>query len=257
MDSAPRDLVVKPPVQLLLAAVIVGGLFYVVGQYVASQPQRVQQEAEAKREITVAGRGEVHAKPDVARLTLGVQTGVQPNAKEALEILSRKFNAIVAAVKAIGVKDDDVKTTNLSLSPQYDYLEGRQVLRGFAASESIEVKIRDLGKIGEVLQKTTIEGVNQASGISFEIDELKAAQDEAESMAIKDARDNAQRLAKTLGVGLGRVKTFSVSSAPSPPGPIFAYAEREAAGTGGPGAPPVPQGIEDVVVTVTITYELR
>lgn len=258
MNGETRDLVVKPPVQLLFAAVAIGGLFYVAGQYIASQPQRIQQEAEAKREIAVQGRGEVSVRPDVAKVTLGLTTGPQPTAKAALDALAKKFQGIVAAVKNQGIKDEDVKTSNFSIQPVYDFADGRQTIRGFEATESLEVKIRDLDKIGEVLARTTAEGVNQAGGISFEIDDPDAAQDEAEGMAIKDAKANAERLAKTLGVGLGRVKTFSVTSAPPSPGPIFAQAELEGVpGAGGPGAPPVPPGIEEIVVTVTVTYELR
>lgn len=255
MDGDQKELFIRPPVHLVLAAVTIGGIFYLLGQYVASQPQRAEKELEAKREIVVEGRGEVQEKPDVARLTLGVSTGVQPSAKAALDILSKRFDAVVAAVKASGVKEDDVKTTNLSIHPQYDYRDGRQVLRGFEASESIAVTIRDLTKIGDVLAKATIEGVNQAGGISFEIDDPDAIQEQAEEEAIKDARENAERLAKELGVRLGRVKAFAVSSAETPPPPFFA-ARLEAQGLGGEG-PPVPAGTEEIAVTVTITYELR
>lgn len=238
----------------LLGAIVVAGLFYLVGQYIASQPQRVAEETEAKREITVQGTGEVRARPDVARLTLGVQTGVQPTAKAALDILSQKFDAAIAAVKSLGIKEEDVRTTNLSVNPQYDFPDGRQVLRGFEATESVEVRIRDLEKIGEVLARTTAEGVNQSGGLSFEIDEPEALQSEAEEKAIKQARENAQRLARALGVNLGRVKTFSVTPSPGIP-PIYAEARLDA---GAPAAgPPVPPGTQEISVTVTVTYELR
>ena len=255
MGEAGRDLTVKPPVRLALAVVVIGGLLYVVGQYVASQPQRVRQETEAKREITVQGRGEVQARPDVARLTLSVNTGPQQSAKAALELLSRRFRAVAAAVKTLGIKEEDVKTTNLSINPQVDYSEGRQILRGFVASESIEVKIRDLEKVGEVLARTTVEGVNQAGGIEFEIDDPEKLREQAEEKAIADARENAQRLARALGVGLGRVKTFSVGAVPTHIPPIFAA--RAIAAEGGPTGPPVPSGSLEVVATVSVTYELR
>lgn len=257
MESERHDLVVRPPVQLLLAAVVVGGVFYVVGQYIASQPQRIEQEAEAKREIAVQGRGEVSVRPDVAKITLGLTTGPQPTAKAALDGLAKKFQGIVAAVKSQGIKDEDVKTSNFSIQPVYDFADGRQTIRGFEATESLEVKIRDLDKIGDVLAKTTAEGVNQAGGISFEIDDQDQARDQAEEEAIKDARENAERLVKTLGVRLGRVKAYAVSSPPPFPSPLYARAELEGAPGGDQGVPPVPPGTEDIVVTVTVTYELR
>jgi len=256
MNGAAQHLVVKPPVPLLLAVVIVGGVFYIAGQYIASQPLRLEKEIEAKREMSVQGRGEVQAKPDVARLTLGVQI-TQPTAKAALEILSKRFDDVVTAVKALGIKDDDVQTTNLSINPQYDYTGGRQILRGFEASEHVQVTIRDLGKIGDVLARTTLEGVNQAGGITFEIDDPEALREKAEEKAIEDARENGERLTKVLGVRLGRVKAFTVTSAPPFEPTIFAARLQERAIGGAPEGPPVPAGTQDIVVTVTITYELK
>jgi uncharacterized protein len=242
---------------MLLGAVVIAGLLYVVGQYVASQPQRIEKEAEANREIAVQGRGEIIAKPDVAKLTLGVQTGPQPTAKAALDLLSSRFDGVVAAVKAAGVKDDDVKTTNLSINPVYDFSGGRQTIRGFEAAESIEVKIRDLGKIGEVLAKTTIEGVNQAGGVTFEIDDPEALQRQAREKAIESARANGEQLARALGVRLGRVKNFSSSTEPPTGPPIFARAALESAGAPDVAAPPVPTGTNEIVSTVTVTFEIR
>lgn len=254
MEGESRDLVVKPPVRLALGAVIIAGLLYVLGQYVASQPQRVRQEVEAKRELTVQGRGEVLARPDIARMTLSVETGVQPTAKDAMTLLSRRFEAVVGAVKVVGIKEEDIKTTNLSISPRYDYADGRQVLRGFAATESIEVKIRDLGRIGDVLARTTVEGVNQAGGLSFAIDDPESLQLQAQEKAIVNAHESARTLARALDVGLGRVKTFSVASTPEPP--IYQL-ERAAVAEGSPVSPPVPTGTQEIIVTVSVTYELR
>lgn len=251
-----RSFIVKPPVQLALIVVVVAGLFYVFGQYVSSQPQRLEKEAELKREITVNGSGEVEGKPDVARLMLGVQTGPQSSAKAALDSLSRRFNAIVAALKALGIKEDDIKTTNFSMNPQYDFQNAPGQIRGFEASENIQVTIHDLDTIGEVIAKTTQEGVNQIGGVTFEIDDPDALQTEAQEKAIEDARKHAEQLAKALGVRLGRVKTFSVSS-PNQPIPIFAERAVDAVGGSAPVAPPIPVGISEITAMVTITYELR
>lgn len=250
-----QNVVVKPPVQLVLAVVVVGGIFYMLGQYIASQPQRVQQETEAKREIAVQGQGEVEARPNVATVTLGVQTGPQTSAKIALDLLTQKFNAVVKAVKGLDVKDEDIKTTNLSVNPVYDYSNGRQTVRGFEASESITVKIRDLDAIGQVVAVSTAEGVNQVGGVTFEIDDPAAVEAEARAKAIADARQNAQALAKELDVNLGRVKAFSATR-DTPPGPVFEKATLEAVG-GDAAAPVVPAGSTTVSAQVTITYELR
>lgn len=240
---------------LLLVAVI-GGLFYILGQYIASQPQRIQQETEAKREISVQGRGEVNARPDIAHLTLGVQTGPQPTAKAALDILSQRFTAVVQAVKGLKVKEEDITTRNLSLNPVYDYSNGRQVLRGFEASESIEVKIRDLDAIGQIVSAATAQGVNQVGNISFEVDNPEEVQSQAQEKAINDAQAKAKVLSKALGVSLGDVKAFVAADSPTPIPPF--YNARASLQTDALQAPvPVPSGTQDIVVTVTITYSLR
>lgn len=87
-----------------LGAVVLAGLFYLGGQYIASQPQRIKQETEANREISVQGSGEVTSKPDVARLNLGVTVEPQATAKQAIDQLATKFSAVQKAVEGAGVK---------------------------------------------------------------------------------------------------------------------------------------------------------
>lgn len=239
----------------ILLAVVIGGLFYTLGQYVASEPQRVQKEAGAERTIVVQGEGEVQAVPDVARITLGVQTNVMASAQGAIKSLTGKFTAVVEAVKQGGVDDKDIKTTNLTVRPQYDYRDGRRTLRGFAASESVEITIRDLDKISDVIGKTVMEGVNQVGDISFEIDEPDSLQQEAQELAIKKARENAKQLAKALGVRLGNVKTFTESSQGNNQ-PVFREAMMAVEDNGVEG-PPVEAGSQEVVSKVTITYEIK
>jgi uncharacterized protein YggE len=243
--------------RLILFSVLLGGLLYVAGQYLASQPSRIQQEVEAKREISVQGTGEVQARPDVARLHLTVNSGPQPNAEAALTLLTNRFEAVVDALKPFSIKEEDVKTTNLAINPVYDFTEGRQTLRGFEASESIQVTIRDLEKIGDVLARTTAAGVSQAGGVNLEVDDPTKVQQEAQDKAIADAREKAEHLARQLDVNLGSVKNFSATSALPPQPPFF---EARALGQGGDavaGGPPVPTGTNTITSNVTLTYELR
>jgi uncharacterized protein len=240
----------------IIVAVIVGGIFYVFGQYLASQPEQVQQEAAAQRQITVDGRGEIQTVPDVAQISLGVTTGTQPTAEVAMKKLSSSFDAVLKAVKGEGIKAEDIKTINLNINPQYDYRDGRRALRGFEASESIQVKIRDFGKISDVLGKTVLEGVNQVGGVSFIVDDPDQLQEEAQEKAIEDARDNAKDLAKALGVRLGKVKSFTSTKSGGVNPPVFARAELMVAAEEDSG-PPVEAGSQEIVATVTITYELK
>jgi uncharacterized protein YggE len=243
--------------KFVFLAVILGGLFYLAGQYIASQPQRIAEESEAKREIAVQGRGEVTTTPDVARLTLGVQTGPQASAEAATKALTEKFNEVVRAVKEAGIKEEDIKTTNLSVNPVYDFTQGRQIIRGYEATESIEIKVRKLDTVGDVLSRATQEGVNQAGGIIFEVDDPTKLEEEAQTKAIADARARGERLANSLGARLGRVKTFTADvSKPGFPVPLFAT-EVGGRGAADSGGPPVPAGTNEIVATVNVTFELR
>lgn len=242
--------------QQLLGLVVVGGVLYVGGQYVASQPQRIEQEVQANREITVSGQGKVSARPDVAQVILGVVTGPQSSAEKAMDVLTQRFNAALSAVKDEGVEEGDIQATNLSVNPVYDYQNGQQTLRGFEASESIQVKIRKLDTIGAVVSRATQEGVNQAGGIQFIVDKPEELEREAQAAAIADAKKNAEALADELGVNLGRVKSFSASG--TPPAPPYLYAADEMKAVGGRGGDiQVPTGTNEISASVSITYELN
>lgn len=239
-----------------LAPVVIGGLFFLAGQYIASQPERAQKEAELNREITVQGEGEVMAVPDIVKITLSVQTAVLPNSEGATDALGEQAERVLEAVEKAGVAKKDMQTTNLSINPVYDFTNNRQTIRGYQGTESIYVTVRTPDKAGELVSVATAAGATQVGGISLEIgkpDDLKV---EAQEKAIAQARQKAETLAKALGVSLGRVKTFSVSDYPSPI-PLYG-AETKALGIGGDAvAPPVAVGENTVKATVTVTYELR
>lgn len=242
----------------LFTAVLIGGLLYVGGQYVASQPQHIQKETEANREITVMGTGKVQTKPDIAQYSLGVTTGPQSTAAIAMKILTDKFNGVLTAVKSQGVKADDIKTTNLSINPVYDWSNGRQTLKGFEASENIEIKIRDLNKVGDILAQSAVQGANQAGNLQFTIDDPEKLQTEAQKNAITDAQDKAKELTKSLGVSLGRVKTFSsTASSPDVYRSFSNTVPMAAGGLDAAKAPEVPTGTQEITANVTIVYELK
>ncbi len=239
----------------IILSVIVAGVLYVAGQYVGSQPQRIEQEVAANREIQVEGTGKVEVRPDIAQITLGVEVDRQPTADSALRILSERFSRVVAALKDVGVAEEDVTTTNFSISPTYDFPDGRQVPTGFQASENVTVKIRDLDTIGQVISRTTVEGVNQVGGVTFTSEDVEEIKSQAQEAAIADARQKAERLAQALGVRLGRVKTFSSSLQPPIP-----FLERAVAVSGIGGAEPVPQvpvGTQETTAQVTVTFEIE
>ncbi len=207
----------------------------------------------ARDTIAISAEGKVTALPDIATISVGVQTenkAVSAAQKEN----STKMNSIIEKVKSFGVASEDIKTSNYSIYPQYDYVNGRQVERGFMVTQNIDVKVRNLDKIGEILAAVGDLGANQVGGVSFTIDEPEDLRQQARLKALEAAKKKAQALADASGVKLGKVVGFSENEG-YVPSPMY-YAKDAALGMGGGAAPSISSGSQDVVVNVTVLYEI-
>jgi uncharacterized protein YggE len=168
------------------------------------------------------------------------------------------MDAVIAAVKEEGVEEKDIRTQQFSLNPVYDWTEQGQVFRGFEASQSLMVKVRDLDKAGTVLGAATTAGANQAGDVQFTIDEPEALQAEARAKAVAQAREKAEELAKTLGMRIKRVAGYNEGGGYGAPMPMMRAAmadESQAANQ--KMEMTLPAGEQDVTVNVSISYELR
>lgn len=222
----------------------------------------------ATNTITVSGEGEVFAVPDMATFSVTVQEEAK-EVKPAQETVTKKSNDIIAYLKDEGVEEKDIKTTDYSVYPQYDYIQsescrngycppGRQVLRGYQVSMTLAVKVRDTEIAGDLLSGVGGLGASSVSGLSFTIDDEDELQAEARQEAIDDAREKAEELAEQLDVSLVRVVGFSEGG----DGRVY-YAktmvEDSAFGMGGAAvpAPEIPVGENKIVSNVSVTYEIR
>ncbi len=242
----------KPPVWLPLAVALVAGALYVTGKYV--ETRHINQFT-----ITVQGRGEIVAVPDVATLNFGVQTGRQTTADGAMQMLTEKMTKVIDALGAIGVQEKDISTQYLSLNPSYDWNEGRRIDEGFEANQSLVVKVRDL-EISEVLDAAVKAGANQAGSVNFTIDDPENLRAEAREKAIANAKEKAEQLAADLGVTLGRMQGFWEDQGYAEPQyarTMMMDSAEGGYGGGGPIAPPLPAGEQEVVITVNLTYQMR
>ena len=246
------------PAHAILVAVLIGGGFYVYGKHLDRSPSPV-----APGTITVSGEGKIQIQPDIAEMSFGMTTGTQATAKAASDKVSADMAKILAAVKATGVQDKDITTENFYLNPVYDWTDGRQRLRGYEASQSLRVKVRDLEKVGDVLTAATDNGANQAGGVTFNLEDPEAKKDEARTEAIANAKKKAEELAAQLGQELGDVQSFNESGGGGYP-PVMYARDSYAYGMGGDKAmaeqaagAPMPAGEQDLTVNVTITYELQ
>ncbi len=242
------------PAHAILLAVIIGGGFFVYGKHLDRSPSPV-----APGTISVTGEGKVQIAPDIAEMSFGVTTGVLPTAKAASDKVAADMNKILAAVKAQGIDDKDITTESFYLNPSYDWSDGRQRLRGYEATQSLRVKVRDLEKVGDVLTAATDNGANQAGGISFTLEDPEGKKDEARTKAIASAKEKAEKLAAQLGQTLGDVQSFNENGGGWYP-PVMYAREAYAVGGGADGdkaSMPLPSGEQDIVITVSITYELQ
>lgn len=257
--SDDRTIFVRPPVWALIIAVAVGGSFYVWGKNIEKGDPR------DNGSITVSGEGKVFAAPDIAEISFGVQTGRQPTAAEAMKILKDKMSAIHASAVKAGVDEKDIRTESFWLNPVYEWLpRGGQTFRGFEGNQSLRVKVRDLDKTSAVLEAATAAGANQAGNVEFTVDDPEAKRAEARAEAIAQAKQKAERIAADLGVDLGDVLSFNENGGGWGGGPVYMRAE-SAMGVGGamddakavPPSVPLPAGQQEIMITVSVTYELN
>jgi len=237
----------------LFLAVLV--IFFAVKTFNEVQSGKyIGQDITPSSTISVSGKGEVFVKPDIAKISVSVEKEAV-SVTEAQNQATDAINKITAFLKESLVEDKDIKTTNYNIYPRYDWIEkiGR-VFRGYAVTQTLEIKIRKIDKAGEILAGITKAGANQVGGVSFVIDDEEAAKRDARQKAIADAKTKAEQLAKDLGVKIVRLMSFSENGG-NYPYPVY---KSEAMGIGGAEpAPAVPAGENTVTVNVSLTYEIK
>lgn len=208
------------------------------------------------RLIAVSGLGEVKARPDMATISSGVVTE-GATAKEALARNNTAMNAVIAALKNAGVSEDDIQTSDFSVSPKYPPYQPNQTtaprIVGYTVSNQVTAQVKDLAKLGPILDALVQAGSNQINGISFGLNEPKAKLDEARKEAVADARAKAELYAKAAGVSLGKVIQISESTGVVPM-PMYKMEARAAAADA---SVPIAAGQQTIAANVSITYEIQ
>lgn len=200
--------------------------------------------------VTVTGEATVEATPDMATISLGVTTEGQ-TAAEAMTANSKALQAVIERLKAAGIEDRDLQTSNLSLNPNWvGYDSGSTPkIAGYVASNMLNVRVRALDGLGSVLDASIADGANTLNGISFDLAEPRPAQDEARKAAVADARARAALLVEAAGGKLGKIVSITENSGYGSPMPMF---KSDAAA-----APvPVASGQIGLSASVTISFEI-
>jgi uncharacterized protein YggE len=198
--------------------------------------------------------GEVTRVPDLAIISAGVQT-LQPTATGAIEENAARMERVRAALKRAGIADRDIQTSALNLNPEYQYDQNRPPrLTGYRATNTVNVKFRDLKRTGAILDALVAEGANQINGPNLTIDKPEAALDEARTKAIANGRARADLYARTLGMRVVRLLSVSEGGGYSVPPPMpMVMAERamDAAQT------KIDPGTQQLQVSISMSFELQ
>jgi uncharacterized protein YggE len=178
--------------------------------------------------VTVGGTGEVSAKPDRARLTLGVESR-NLELKKAEDAVNAVVRGYVKDAKALGAKDEEISTSGVSISPQYVWEENKgQRFTGYLVNRQIEVRVLNLEKLGDFILKATADGVTQVNPPALESTKSVDLQRQALAKAAEDARAKAKVLAETLGAKLGGVQRIAESGYTPRPVEMYVGAQRAA-----------------------------
>lgn len=226
-------------------------LTFVVGY--ASNAQDTHNE---KRTLSVTGSGKVDAAPDVAYLTLSVET-LAKNASQAVKDNSGTTNKVIEAIKAKLGKDDKVSTAGYSLAPVYEYNNqtNKTDFKGYRASNRIIVEAHNLKEIGNIIDSTAEAGLNNVESLSFDTTKRDEIRREAIVEAVRDAKATAETLSKAAGVTITKILQLS----PSFDYPVPVYRDYALAKEASPAAPPTPIEPGDISISasVSIVFEIE
>jgi len=239
----------KTKIFFLIAILLLGAVLTAcVPASIAVQNQPPQ------RTITVTGTGKVTLTPDIAYISIGVHTE-NASAKEAVSGNSTQAQAVIAAIKGFGVADKDIQTTDFSINPQQQTdANGKVTGIIYVVDNTVYVTVRDLGKLGDLLDSSVTAGANNVNNITFDVADKTAALSQARLAAVADAKKQADELTKATGVTLDVVQSISYYDTTAPVTVQYARASVAAPMAA---SVPVQAGSMQIYTTVTIVYGLK
>lgn len=214
-------------------------------------PHLTMAQEAGSRWIAVEGIGRVTAVPDIAVVRLGVQREAR-DAGAAMAEASSAMAEMLAGIAQAGITPEDIQTDRIGLDPSWRHMQDGSPPRiaGYVATNSLRVTVRDMDGVGALLDAVVSDGANTMGGLTFEVSDLSALEDEARAKAVEDAQRKAAILAGAAGAELGHVISISEGALQGGPVPMFetALAERSQV--------PVAAGQMDVAVTIRAVFAL-
>ena len=208
------------------------------------------------RTLSVSGNGTVYLTPDIAYIYIGVHNE-DPAIATAVNNNNTQTQALVDALKNAGIASEDIQTSNFSVytTSQYDKLTGATTGSSYAVDNTVYVTVRDLGKLGTLLNTAVSAGANNINSITFDVADKTAAMAQARTKAMANASSLAGELAQTAKVTLGEIQTVTYSdNSPTP----YAYGMGGGGGAAAPNASvPIQPGLTQITVSVSVTYTIK
>lgn len=204
----------------------------------------------------VIGEGKVTVKPDIASITVGITANAK-TVKEAQEQINTTINKVSASIKELGVDSKDIQTTNYNVNPEYDPStgSGQARIKGYIASTNLNIKVKQIDKVNQVIDLATASGANQVGGINFGLEDKTEAENEARQKAVDEAKRKAKDAEKIAGFKLGRIINYS-ENFNGYPRPIYMTSTLDAKGSL-ESPTQVESGSTDISISVTLSYEIQ
>ena len=239
--------------RFFFGAAVVAAAAFAAGVFMTTLPAHAQQsQLPPERGVIVIGEGSVSLPPDYARIRSGVITRAK-TAKEATEANTKTMVAIAAMLGNAGIAQKDIQTSRYSVQPIYESHQSgtEQKLSGFSVSNQINVTIRQIDKVGEILDRLVTTGATDIGNVEFLHSDASKALDEAREAAVADARRKAELYAHASGLTLGGVSWITEDSRYGAPMPMTALRASAAM------APvPIATGEDTLHVRITVGFDM-
>ncbi len=239
---------------LVLVAITIIAL-YVVQRFDIAYPLNLR-TSQVTSELSVVGEGKIDVTPDTATIDVGISVTNAKTAPEAQAQIDEINNKIIASMESLGIKKEDIQTSNYSIYPNtvYNPTSQRETASGYNGSVTVSIKATDVDKSSLVVDEATKAGANQIQGVRFSVEHPEVYREKARDEAIANAKQQADRLAKSLGIKLGKVSNIVESSNNAPQPYMYALEAKSADSAAGPRIEPGTQTISSVV---TLYFEKR
>ena len=226
----------------------------VIGLLAACGPMSKSFYADKGRSMTVNGTGRISIVPDIATVNIGVRTEAD-NVTEALDGNTAQANAIADALNGLGVEEKDIQTSNFNVYPsdRYNPMTGEIEGQYFIVENMVNVTVRDLASLGEVLSKVVEAGANNIYGINFSVEDREVAVTEARRLAIEDAKVKAELIARYAGVELGVLTNINVYEGSVP----YNYFDAKGGAFAETAEVPVAAGTLTITMECSLTYGIK